>query len=247
MKICITFPHPSSIRWFWNINNLLKCSLIDCGYQITNFNESDIVISIQHLPYDIKRINNKKYILLQTEQSSRPGGVEKYYSYHPDKIWGFDIDNKKEEYLCLGYHPCLEKNYNIKQDISVGFFGCLTERRRKFNSKIINKIKQISTWDYDQKIKNIHRSKINLNIHSYSETRYTEWDRICLILANKGFLLSEEFYCPLSITQFNITNYDQIVDKYLNNEKERKEISEHLYIEYKTKFDMRNILTEKLS
>lgn len=230
------------------MNNLISNSLRDCGHQITKFEEAETVIVIQHLPSYIPKQKDKKYILLQTEQRHHPTvNVESYYSFKPDKIWGFDIDNSKEEYVCLGYHPCLERPYNGKKDLNITFFGCGGKRRENFWREARNKITGISTWDYDQKILNIHKSKINLNIHSFCETRYTEWDRICLILANRGFLLSEEFYCPLPVTQFkNVLDYDQKADYYLKNGKIREDISANLYEMYKTKFDMRNILTEKL-
>ena len=247
MKIFISVPQQTA-TWFWNMANLITNSLRDCGHQITDFTNSELVIVIQHLPSYVPKVNDKKYILLQTEQKDHPTvNLESYYGFGPNKIWGFGIDHPKEEYLCLGYHPCLEIPYNGPEDINVSFFGCGNPRRDNFFRTVRNKITGTATWNYTDKIRNIKRSKINLNVHSFCSTRYTEWDRICLILANKAFLLSEEFYCPLPITQFKSSiNYDENVDYYLQHEKERKDITTNLYNLYKTKFDMRNILTSKL-
>jgi hypothetical protein len=226
------------------MQNLLSNSLRDCGYGVTDFGSADIVIVIQHLPGN-KRVEGKKYILLQTEQIHR-FDIVKYSEFKPDKVWGFGID-QPEEYICLGYHPCLEIPYEVSKDINVGFFGCMTDRRRVFLDGIRNKFSITSTWDYSEKIKSIQRSKINLNSHSYSKTTYTEWDRICLPLANKSFILSEKFYCPLPIIQYeSISDYDELVDFYLSHEKERQDIADSLYDIYKRDFDMRNILIEKL-
>lgn len=246
MKIFISVPKLTE-KWFWNMQNLLRNSLIDCGYEITEFEAADVVIVIQHMPHSIPRDSTKKYILLQTEQSNHPTvNIENYYYFKPDMIWGFDINNKTEQYICLGYHPCLEQRFDVEQDLDIGFVGCMTQRRKSFLLNINHKFKHLPTWNYENKIQNIRRTKINLNIHSYGETKYTEWDRICLILANESFLLSEDFYCPLKIPMFNFESYDSQIDKYLNDEKLRKEIANNLYLEYKTKYDMRDILTKEL-
>lgn len=247
MKFFISVPRDTAI-WFWNMSNLLSNSLKDCGHEITDFNHSEVVIVIQHLPSYVPKVESKKYILLQTEQRDHPSvNLESYYSFGPDAIWGFGKDHPKESYLCLGYHPCLEIPRTKNCDINVGFFGCGNPRRNEFFNTVRNKITPLNTWNYEDKLKNIHRSKINLNIHSFAKTTYTEWDRICLILANKSFLLSEEFYCPLPVVQYKTpVHYDEIVDYYLSHEKERINKSVELYEMYKKDFDMRNILTNKL-
>jgi hypothetical protein len=247
MKIYINIPQDTKI-WFFNMYNLFFNSLKDLGYQLTDIQSSDVVIAIQHFPDYIKKEEGKKYILLQVEQRNHPTvNVEGYYKF-ADKIWSYDIDNKKEEYIVLGYHPCLEIKGQVQKNINVGFFGCSTERRNTFFNKILYKPIGISTWDYNIKINNIKKTKINLNYHSYAACSYTEWDRISLILANRSFLLSENFYCPLKINQFsNEKEYNDNVKYFLNHEKEREDIANRLYEEYKTKYDMRKILEEKLS
>jgi len=246
MKIYINVPQETKM-WFFNMYNLIFNSLKDLGHQLTDIQNSEIIIAIQHFPDYIKKEIGKKYILLQVEQRSNPNiDVTCYYKF-ADKIWGFDIDNKKEEYLVLGYHPCLENNEQVQKNINVSFFGCYTPRRQVFFSRVVNKPVLTSTWDYRVKLINIKKSKINLNYHSYAASTYTEWDRICLILSNKSFLLSENFYCPLKINQFsNTKEYDDVVRYFFSHEKEREEIANKLYIEYKTKYDMRRILEEKL-
>ena len=246
MKIYISVPKETA-RWFFNMSNLISNSLKDLGHQLTDLQNSEVIIVIQHFPDFIKKEKGKKYILIQTEQRSHPNlDVICYYKF-ADKIWSYDIDNKKEEYLVLGYHPCLEIKEQVSKVINVGFFGCNTPRRKIFFNSVICKPVGINTWDYRTKLVNIKKTKINLNYHSYSESTYTEWDRICLILANKSFLLSETFYCPLKINQFsNEKEYNEKVNYFLTHEKEREEIALRLYEEYRTKYDMRKILEEKL-
>jgi len=247
MKIFISVPTDTAI-WFWNMSNLLHNSLKDCGHELTDFTNAELVIVIQHLPSYVPKVTDKKYILLQTEQKDHPTvNLESYYKFGPDKIWGFGIDQTKEEYLPLGYHPCLELPNSQKQSINVSFFGCGNDRRNTFFNQVTNKITGTANWDYKTKITNIHRSKINLNLHSFKSTTYTEWDRICLILANRAFLLSEELYCPLPIVQFSTPqDYDHKVQYWLTHDTERIDHAYDVYMQYKTKFDMRNILTEKL-
>ena len=244
MNIFISVPtKEKEYTWFNTMYNLFLYSLIDCGHSITNFEKADIVLVIQYLPGN-NRVNDKKYILMQTEQNCIMD-TSVYSAFGPDEVWGFDINNPTEKYICMGYHPYLEVPLEVTQDINVGFIGCATERRINFQNKVRNKYTTISTWDSMQRLNIIHKSKIYLNLHSYAETRYTEWDRICLPLANKTFILSESFYCPIPIDQF-IDNYDEQVDYFLEHIKERQDIAENLYVIYKRDFDMRDILTERL-
>jgi len=248
MKIFISVPRDTA-QWFWNMNNLLTHSLQDLGHQMTDFNSSELVIVIQHLPSYVPKVNDKKYILLQTEQKDHPSvNLESYYLFKPDRIWGFGKDHIKEEYTPLGYHPCLEIPYVGPQDIQIGFFGCGNPRRDNFFAKSRTRITGMSTWNYNDKIRNIQRCKINLNVHSFCKTTYTEWDRLCLIFANRGFLLTEELYCPLPATQFvfDPNDFNRKADYYLNNEKARKDVAMNIYNLYKTNFDMRKILQERL-
>lgn len=246
MKIYINIPQETK-TWFINMYNLIFNSLRDLGYQLTDMQNAEIIIAIQHFPDYIKKEEGKKYILLQVEQRTNPNiDVTCYYKF-ADKIWSFDIDNKKEEYLVLGYHPSLEINDKNQKSVNINFFGCITGRRKNFFDNVIYKPTLLNSWEIRTKISNIKKSKINLNYHSYSASNYTEWDRICLILANKSFLLSESFYCPLKINQFNnIDEYNDSIKYFLTHEKEREEIALNLYNEYKTKYDMRKILEEKL-
>lgn len=246
MKICITVPNETR-TWFMNMVNLISNSFRDLGHQLTDIQNSEIILSVQYFPDYVKKEQGKKYILLQVEQRSNPNiDVTCYYKF-ADKIWSFDIDNKREDYLILGYHPSLDINRQIQKNVNISFFGCITGRRKAFFDSVMYKPILQNSWEFGTKINNIRKSKINLNYHSYAASTYTEWDRICLILANKSFLLSEKFYCPLKINQFsNIKEYNELVKYFLDHEKEREEITSKLYDEYKTKYDMRKILEEKL-
>jgi hypothetical protein len=223
--------------------NLLANSLIDLGHEITDLSQAELVIVIQK-PYR-SLLPDKKYVLLQTEQPGR----EKHNGFKPNKTWGFGIDNAEEEYLPLGWHPCLEVSCESHYALDVGFIGAMTKRRTDFLDSVGNKFTQIRTFDYAEKIRLIKASRINLNNHSYYDTpqSYTEWDRISMIIANKAFLISERFFCPLPVIQYQDNlQYDQLVFYYLGREEERKSYSEYLYELYKKNHDMRDILTEKL-
>ena len=50
MKIFISVP-TSTATWFWNMNNLLSNSLKDCGHQMTDFTNSELVRKITLIYY----------------------------------------------------------------------------------------------------------------------------------------------------------------------------------------------------
>lgn len=245
MKFCILYTN----RIFLNIYQILNFTLLDLGHIASNEKDSEYVFVIQKGPNTIVKEKGKKYILIQTEQNNaRPGLVKELLYFNPDRVWGFDITNKNEEYLTLGYHPLCEKNINAEnQNMDVSLLGCQTKRRIDFFKEKQYKPTFIREYDIDKKILLFKQTKININSHSYHETKFTEWDRISYFLTNKCFFITEELYCPINkIVQYNYSNYDNVINSFINNEKKRIDVSEYLYNEYKTKFDMRNILQEKL-
>jgi hypothetical protein len=225
--------------------NLMSNALVDCGHEIVNLEQADLVIVVQK-PYR-RKLEGKKYVLLQTE----PPIKQKCDGLMMDKIWSFNSEAPGEVYFPLGYHPCLERSEVNGGDYvtDIGFIGGWTRKRQDFQASVVNKFTQIIVHDYDEKVEKVKTSRINLNCHSYYETpqTYTEWDRLCFIIANRGFLLSEKFYCPLPVIQYeSAAEYDELVNYFLSHEKEREDMAEELYFMYRTDFDMRDILTEKL-
>lgn len=242
MNICILAPS-NKVDWFGNIRRVLRHSIIDMGLSLVSYPGADIVIAIQYFPPHTVKDGSKKYILYQIEQYDiKTAAVESYYAFEPDEIWGFDINNKKEKYVPLGYHPCLGFSTQ-SQDIDVSFMGCITERRQQWFSRVKHIPKQSRGFNHEDRGKAISRTKINLNLHAYKETQFTEWDRISHFLANGCFFISENFYCPIKIPQFDsITKYDELVDFYLGGPEERAEWVHETQKIYKRNFDMRDIL-----
>jgi len=240
MKISIMVP-PAVAVWFEDLKNILTASFLDLGHEMTNEEDADTIIVVQHLSRS--KLSGKRYILIETEQRR----FGRHDDFKPDKIWSADYGLEGTEYIYVGWHPVLARpNEGIEKDIDVGLIGCTTPRRRAFLEFIRNKYKFTNTWNFEDKINIIHRTKICLNYHSYEATTYTEWGRLSFLLANKAFILSESFYCPLPIVQFSTNDeYDNLVDVFLGNDKRRIEIAENLHEIYKRDFDMRDLL-EKL-
>jgi len=242
-----------------NLNDVMMYSLLDLNYNLVGHEEADIVIAIRSFPKDIKRQKGKRYILYQIEQyESKVEQVESFYAFNPDEIWGFDIDNERETYVPLGYHPCLNFKpanalafmpSNRTEDIDVSLIGCFGDRRGLWNTKVKNKWVILNTFDDKLRGKNILRTKINFNMHyyKYKNAMFTEWGRISYFLANDCFFISEKFYCPFDVPQFStIEEYDMLVDYYLNHPELRAEKGREMGQAYRSDFDMRNILKEKL-
>lgn len=239
MKIHLMIP-PTVATWFEDLKNLLSASLLDCGHELTNEEDADTVIVIQHLSRQGGKLPGKKYILIETEQRR----FGRHDDFKPDKIWSSDISLEGTEYIYLGWHPILTRpDKGIEKNINIGLIGCGTPRRNAFLESIKNKFQFTNTWNFEDKINTIHRTKICLNYHSYEATTYTEWGRLSFLLANKAFVLSESFYCPLPIVQFTTNEeYDNLVEEFLINDKRRIEIAENIYEVYKKDFDMRDLL-----
>lgn len=245
MKICLLKYKSHSSD---SINDVVENSLLDLGHKLVTHSEADVLIAIRDFSGVKKRYPDKKYILFQIEQYvSKSKQIDEFYSFEPDEIWGFDINNKKEIYTPLGYHPCLNFETLLPEDTDVGFIGWQRGRRDDWLLKVKNKWKILNTFDNKFRGQNISRTRINLNIHFYEDSTFTEWGRIAYFLANTQFFISELFYCPISIPQFEfIDQYDSLVDYFLQNPDHREELARMATRIYKRDFDMRDILKGRL-
>lgn len=245
MKICLVRYKSRSSD---SINEVMENSLIDLGHKLGSQDEAEAIIAIRDFSKIENRYPDKKYILFQIEQyGGKQKQVNEFYSFEPDEIWGFDIKNKKEIYTPLGYHPCLEFETQLPEDIGVGFIGWMRGRRNKWLSNVKNKWQVLNTYDPKYRGENISRTKINLNMHFHKDSLFTEWGRIAYFLANEQFFISEKFYCPIEILQFcTVKEYDYLVDWFISLPGERKNLAEGAAKIYKRNFDMRDILKERL-
>lgn len=245
MKICL-FEFKSAVAR--QINKVVRNSLLDLGHTLVEHSKAEIVIGLRDFSEAKERYTDKKYILFQIEQYvSKSKQIEKFYKFGPNEIWGFDIENEKEKYTPLGYHPCLLFQSQLSEDIDVGFFGWQRGRRNNWRNQVKYKWEVLNTFDDKLRGENISRARINLNIHFYEGSTFTEWGRIAYFLANEQFFISEIFYCPIGIMQFRtVREYDFLVDYFLRKPDERKEKARIASQRYKQNFDMRDILKERL-
>ena len=237
----------ASSKFFTSILDSLKYSLIDLGYKEGTVSDSDLIIGIKSFHNTIKKAG-KKYWLIQTEYHSSDK-IKEVLDFKPDRIFGFNIDSKEEEYLPIGYHKKLEitNDFPIK-GYPICLIGTDTPRRIEFKNKVKNKFEIIREWNYVKKISLSKNSIINLNLHSYNNNKgFTEWERLATLISNRCFFISEEMYCPVKgLVYCNQNNYDQVVEQYLSSTKLRKEVVNSVYYDYVNNFDMRKILEEKL-
>ena len=253
MNVCL----PSLAYAGYPLNTVMHNSLVDLGHKIVKHSEADVVIAVGIFQGIENKHPDKKYILFQTEgYSSRRKRVEELYAFGPNEIWGFDIENKREEYTPLGYHPCLLFKSFLFEDIDVVFVGWQKKKRLAWLGKVRNKWIHLNTRVYfsgasdifdfpdDDKLLGecISRSRIYLNISFSERTTITQWPRIAYPLANEQFVITDT-YCPVDIPTFDsVKSYDKLVDFYLAHPEERKEKAKQMTKEYKANFDMRDIL-----
>jgi len=245
MKICLLKFKSASSRL---INKVIEKSLIDLGHELVKHSKAEIVIVIRNFPEGERKYEDKKYILFQIEQYvGKPELIDVFYDLEADEIWGFDIDNKKEKYTPLGYHPCMLFESKLQEDIDVGFMGWQRGRRDNWLNKVENKWIVLNTFDDRIRGENISRTRINLNIHFHEGSMFTEWGRIAYFLANEQFFISELFHCPIEVPQFeDIFEYNHLTDFYLKYSDERKKMAAEMSQKYKQELDMRDILRRQL-
>lgn len=246
MKICLLKYKSSSVD---SMNSVVENSLIDLGHKMVRHSEAEVVIGIRDFSQLRTRHGDKRYILFQIEQYSvKPEQVESFYAFKPDEVWGFDIENEKEKYVPLGYHPCL-RIQSSAQDIDVGFMGWLRGRREAWAERVKHKPVYFKSYDPLERGRWISRIKVNLHVHfSNVFTLFTPWDRISHFLANNCFFLIESCYCPIELVYFSDpAEYDDLMSFYLLNEEERLLKGRKMGNQYREEFDMRDILEGALS
>jgi hypothetical protein len=195
-------------------------------------------------------LNYNNLIIINYEQLSFNGYVclnDKYFNLLKRyRVWDYNTINQKwlkenlnvnADILRLGYCKELEIIPQSKQDIDVLFIGHLNERRKLLYNALCqdkNVLFLDSCWG-EEKLSLISRSKIVLNLHYYS-TAIFEWVRVSQLLNNKVFVISEVSNDDVDYHELDggliRVAYDEIhktINYYLQNEKERLEISEAGY------------------
>jgi hypothetical protein len=259
MKVSILKKSPTAATDY--MYQLFMLSLQDLGYYTSNIDASDIVIVFTIFPTNMKKDKDKFYIFMQTEQQdAEPDPIKqkeweitlsKYYWWNPDLVWGFDKNNIRDTYFCLGYHPKLDfSNSSIVSNIDISLLGYKSERRKSFISKLSNSVNFIKNRNQSEKAIICQRSKINLDIRACKPNTFTCWDRLSFLISNKCFIISEYCDFPMKeLIRFNSDDNvacDNLIKHYLENQKERIENINCLHEQYKSNFDMRNILENNL-
>lgn len=242
MKIAICMPAHRQI-WFQNIFRLFAASFQDLGHTASDLDNAELVFCIQQWPHAMTKDAGRKYVLLQTEQP----GHELPQSIEADQTWGFMVDRPSEKYIYMGYHPCLEVvSVNPTHAHVISFCGTLTARRANFWATKRYRPDIVNGFEIAARVRNAKATSINLNLHAFGPTAYTEWDRISLYLANRCFFMSESLYCPVPVMQFTEPYYDDLIIQYESWPKACQEYADDSYKYYRKYFDHRNQLAELL-
>ncbi len=159
-------------------------------------------------------------------------------------VWDYSRQNIRElrkmgitnvAYCGIGYEPELSRIPAVPEDIDILFYGSVNERRKKILDELLQlgiKLKPLFGVYGAERDAFIARAKIILNIHFY-EARILEIVRISYLLANKKFVISEIGAGDDLAQKFErgivFAPYEQLVEmclRYLNLERERREIAE---------------------
>lgn len=244
-------PFEQQKTYYRTLQKLFTLSLLDLGHIETKEDrDAELIITLGPTIKENIDITNKKSILIQTKDQ-----YQKFHKYIDlrhlsNHIWGLDINNPFEDYIYLGYHPFFDltqEDYEIDKDV-VFLGGGFTPRRKKIIEN--NNISLVATWDDFIKIRKLREYKINTHFHALTDTPFTPWDRLTLLLSNKIFSVIEECYIPKDLSLlplFKYSSFDTCINQYLDNPLLRQQIAEDLYQTWKTKFDMRDLLEKKLA
>lgn len=222
--------------------------------------DTDIEVILGFINFKTKtgKFDNKRYVIVQTEQLPMETVATKWQKKKWDKlsalisandiIWDFyypyhkHLYNNTATYVKFGYHESFDNNMNIDKKYDFCFYGSKSLRRKNVIDKLIKKHccnDQNCKLFGVERISAINSSKICLNIH-YSEANLIEFIRVIShYLCNNSFVISEPFIGHnwladkglLVVSELN--DFEKVVEYYLKNEKERKDIASFSYNEIK--------------
>jgi len=229
-------------------------------YHSIDVADADIEVILGFINFKTKtrKFNNKRYVVVQTEQLPMKAVATRWQRKKWDKlsylldendiIWDFyypyhkHLYNNTANYIEFGYHEVFDNNIDADQIYDFCFYGSKSQRR----GDVVNKLSQkYSCNDQNYKlfgaerISAIRSSKICLNIH-YSEADLIEFIRVIShYLCNNSFVISEPFIGHqwladkglLVVSELN--DFEEVVEYYLKNEKERRDIAAFGYNEIK--------------
>jgi hypothetical protein len=233
------------------MERLLKYSLRDCGYELVEKEQAEVVIWIQYGdPQYQDAHKEQKHVLLDTEDwIHRPGCCKDYLPFSRYcKAWGFDIKHPYTDYFYLGYHREFITPTSRDTSFDVGMLGGITQRRLELHDLSRNRFKHLASWNYNHAMLICSQCRINIHVHAYEPTVYTPWDRYARFLHNGIFFISEECYCPIkSVPMFKLADYDSTLDFYLSKpQSELKEMALAMHDEYKRDYVMAKQMETKI-
>jgi tetratricopeptide (TPR) repeat protein len=265
-------------KLYEDLIDALSGGLIDLGYScsvrknayvgdsINIFLGSTVFASrLQDLP---NRLHGKPYIVYQLEQlHSKKGLLQEWPEYYhllknATAIWDYspsgvrflkDKGFNNVYYVPPSFHRSMESfGPRQHQDIDVLFYGSPHDRRHLIMSTLHNlgvKIDYLTTSFGDERNTYIARAKIILNIHAWDNLDALETVRLSFILANRGFIISEEGDHNPYGDGVVFSPYDQLVNiclRYLQEPRQvRDEIAQKGYLALR-KQEMANILSSVL-
>ena len=131
---------------------------------------------------------------------------------------------------------------------NITLLGGANKRRNDFNTKVKHPFTYI--WSFDHVVigRKITETKINLNLHAYDNSSYSEMARMAYFLSNDCFFISEQFpFRRINIPMFKTPKeYDSLIEQYINNPALRQKKAEEMGKEFRRNFDMRDILRKVL-
>jgi hypothetical protein len=185
----------------------------------------------------LKLANSKiKYININTEIISdnllnfNPKKVDFLNAYVPmmksafarwdvveDNIKQYENYDTNANFLRWGYHPSLnEIEHRKEKDLDFYFFGMMSPRRKEIVSTLKNLgFQGIADHSCPYFLRNdrISRAKINLNLKQDEKYNHVNSFRICYLINNNSYVISEEENDPSGYLNYvDVCNLDQMIN-----------------------------------
>lgn len=219
------------------------------GYHLLKWEEE--LKNYRYIPYQLEQLDSQEFSFSRNMEDVLRGGMD-IWDYSEKNIAFLKEKGLSAKWLLPGYHENLEMiNQNARQTIDVLFYGSIGERRQKILGPLneLCKLKALFGVYGEKRDQWIGRSKINLNLHHYSQQIF-EAVRVSYLLNNGCFVLSEDslHYCYERVEVTRVC-YEEIINScilWLNQPDHMKEIARQNYLDFKTHYPMTRLIQQVL-
>ncbi len=185
--------------------------------ELANSRINYVNINTEIISNDLLNFNPKKVDFINTYVPMMRSAFARW-DVVEDNIKEYENYNINANFLRWGYHPSLnEIEHRKNKDLDYYFFGMMSPRRKEIvNALNKSGLKGITDHSCPYFLRNdrISRAKVNLNLKQDEKYNHVNSFRICYLINNNSYVISEEENDPSGYLNYvDVCNIRDLIEK----------------------------------